>query len=51
MRAKSTWTPGGIALWLIAAILATLIVCSESEAPEDAPSPSDEVEVEVLVVE
>ena len=49
MRAKSQWTPGGITLWLIAAILATLIVCSETpyQAPES--SPSDEIELEVLV--
>ncbi len=48
MRAKSQWTPGGITLWLIAAILATLIVCSR--APEEAsePPPSDQVELEVV---
>ncbi|MDH3817752.1 MAG: hypothetical protein OES21_04010 [Myxococcales bacterium] len=51
MRAKSKWTPGGIVLWLIAAALATLIVCSRSE-PASAPPPAmDDVEVEVELVE
>ncbi|MBW1754694.1 MAG: hypothetical protein JRJ80_00845 [Deltaproteobacteria bacterium] len=51
MRAKSKWTPGGIVLWLIAAALATFIVCSQSR-PASAPSPlTDDVEVEVEVIE
>ncbi|MFA9410686.1 MAG: hypothetical protein ACERK0_05450 [Deltaproteobacteria bacterium] len=51
MRAKSKWTPGGIVLWLIAAALATLIVCSRSE-PASAPPPAmDDGEVEVELVE
>ena len=49
MRAKSQWTPGGITLWLIAAILATLIVCSETPCQAPEGSPSDEIELEVLV--
>jgi hypothetical protein len=48
MRAKSQWTPGGITLWLIAAILATLIVCSETPKQAPEPAPSDEIELEVL---
>lgn len=48
MRAKSQWTPGGITLWLIAAIIATLIVCSRApDEPQDR-APSDEIELEVL---
>ena len=51
MRAKSKWTPGGIALWLIAAVLATFIVCSQSR-PTSPPLPTtDDVEVEVELVE
>lgn len=51
MRAKSKWTPGGILLWLIAAVLATLIVCSESPREATPPAATDEVEIEVEVVE
>ena len=47
MRTKSKWTPGGIALWLIAAILATVIVCSEAPPKPDEIAPADEVEVDV----
>jgi hypothetical protein len=37
MHVKSEWTPSGVALWLIAAIAATLVVCSQ--LPEAAPAP------------
>lgn len=49
-RTKSQWTLGGIGLWLIAAILATLIVCTQRKpADEPAPPPSGaEIEVEVV---
>jgi hypothetical protein len=47
MRAKSQWTPGGIALWLIAAILATLVVCSQTELKREPSGSPDEVEFEV----
>ena len=51
MRAKSQWTPGGMALWLIAAILATLVVCSQIR-PTPEPSPSEgEIEFEFEVAE
>ena len=48
MRVRSEWTPGGIVLWLIAAILATLVVCTQTEKKEPpvaAPEPSVEFEV------
>jgi len=48
VRAKSKWTPEGIVLWLIAAVLATLVVCSQSPPETSAPATADEVEVEVL---
>ena len=48
MRAKSQWTPGGLGLWLIAAILATAIVCGQLEPGQ--PSEEADVEVEVEVV-
>ncbi|MFW2390260.1 MAG: hypothetical protein ACN4G0_18130 [Polyangiales bacterium] len=51
VRAKSKWTPGGISLWLIAAILATVIVCSQSEPPGEVPSPSHEIEFELEPIE
>ena len=51
MRDKNQWTPGGIILWLIAAILATLLVCTGAD-PEPGPSPaSGEVELEVEIVD
>ncbi|MGB9341452.1 MAG: hypothetical protein WCB63_19585 [Polyangiales bacterium] len=51
MRAKSKWTPGGLFLWLIAAVLASLVVCSQSApAPEPRPA-TDEVEIELELVE
>lgn len=50
MRAKNQWTPGGLVLWLIAAVAATFLVCSKSPPEQGTPesSASDEVEVEVL---
>lgn len=51
MRAKSQWTPGGIALWLIAAILATLVVCSQAGREPKPPVPEGEIEFEVEVAE
>ena len=41
MRVRSEWTPGGIALWLIAAILATLVVCTQTERKEPPSAPPD----------
>lgn len=53
MRAKSQWTPGGIVLWLIAAILATLVVClgAEPESAEPTLGRDRPIELEVEVVE
>jgi len=50
VRAQSKWTATGIVLWLIAAVAATLFVCSEKgPPPETASTPQgDEVEVELL---
>jgi hypothetical protein len=51
VRAKSKWTPGGLFLWLIAAVLASLVVCSQSAPdPERLPA-GDEVEIELELVE
>ena len=47
MRAKSQWTPGGIVLWLIAAILATFIVCTATAPDENRELSPAEVEFEV----
>ena len=47
MRAKTQWTPGGIVLWLIAAILATLVVCSQAKREPEPSKSRDEVEFEV----
>jgi len=38
-------------LWLIAAVLATLVVCSQSRLESGEPAPANELEVEVEVVE
>ncbi|MBW2224729.1 MAG: hypothetical protein JRF54_11050 [Deltaproteobacteria bacterium] len=51
MRAKSKWTPGGIVLWLIAAVAATLVVCSQAPPESAPPSAADDFEVEVEFVE
>jgi hypothetical protein len=51
MREKNQWTPGGVVLWLIAAILATLIMCTQTDSK---PKPSEgpgEVELEVEIVD
>ncbi|HET6417657.1 MAG TPA: hypothetical protein VFG22_15270 [Polyangiales bacterium] len=50
MRAQSKWTATGVVLWLIAAVAATLLVCSETAPPpETAATPQgDEVEVELV---
>lgn len=53
MRVESKWTPGGIVLWLIAAIVASLIVCSQSRpATEPSPAaPTGEFDLDVDIVE
>ena len=50
MRVKSEWTPSGVVLWLIAAIAATLVVCSQRSAapPASSEAPEPEVEFEVI---
>lgn len=51
IREKSQWTPGGMALWLIAAVVATLVVCSQTEPPapaSSARSSGGEIEVEIV---
>ena len=48
MRAKSQWTPGGSLLWLIAAVLASLVVCSRSKPAAEPPDVTEEVEIELL---
>lgn len=51
MRVNAKWTVSEMALWLIAAIIATVLVCSEhpsrDEAPESPRPSADEVEFEV----
>lgn len=51
MRVKTNWTPSGIVLWLIAAVVATLVVCNQSESPEAPPKAPEEIEFEVETVE
>jgi len=42
MRVDAKWSASEVALWLIAAIVATLVVCNQGPSPEgDLPSPSD----------
>ncbi|MBT8451158.1 MAG: hypothetical protein KJO40_04235 [Deltaproteobacteria bacterium] len=48
MRAKSQWTPGGSLLWLIAAILASLVVCSRSKPAAEPDDVAEEVEIELI---
>ncbi len=51
MRVHTKWTPSGIVLWLIAAVVATLVVCSQTPAPDAAPKAPAEVEFEVETVD
>lgn len=47
MRPKTPWTPSSIVLWLIAAVAATLVVCSEMPAEPRTESLPAEVEFEI----
>ena len=47
MRVAAKWTPGGIALWLIAALVATVAVCFETESVTDDRPADYEVAFEV----
>jgi len=38
-------------LWLIAAVLATLVVCSQREPANEPPAASDDEEIELEIVE
>lgn len=51
MRVESKWTPRGILLWLIAAIAATLIVCSQLPTAPEPEAPTGEFELDVDIVE
>jgi hypothetical protein len=51
MRINTKWTPSGIVLWLIAAIIATLVVCSQAPPPDTRPEMPAEVEFEVETIE
>jgi hypothetical protein len=51
VRAKSQWTPAGSLLWLIAAVLASLVVCSLSKPAAEPPDVTEEVEIEVELSE
>jgi hypothetical protein len=51
MRINTKWTPSGIVLWLIAAIIATLVVCSQAPPPDARPEMPAEVEFEVETIE
>ena len=51
MRINTKWTPSGIVLWLIAAIIATLVVCSQAPPPDTRPKMPAEVEFEVETIE
>ncbi len=51
MRVKTNWTPSGIVLWLIAALVATLVVCNQSPSPDARPEAPEEIEFELETVE
>jgi len=49
VRVRSKWTPGGMALWLIAAIVATLVVCNGSKPRQPTTSnPGAAIDVEIV---
>ncbi len=47
MGINTKWTPSGIVLWLIAAVIATLVVCSQAPPPDARPEMPGEIEFEV----
>ena len=51
MRVNTKWTPSGIVLWLIAAVVATLVVCNETQPPDARRNAPAEIEFEVETVE
>lgn len=51
MRPKSQWTPGNVVLWLIAAIAATLIVCSQLPSASRPPPEGDGENLDVEIVD
>lgn len=51
MRAKSKWTLGGVVLWLMAAVAATFIVCSQARPVSAPPSTADHPVVDIELVE
>ncbi|MDH3201232.1 MAG: hypothetical protein OEM15_10110 [Myxococcales bacterium] len=51
MRVHTKWTPSGIILWLIAAVVATLVVCNRTRPPDARPKGPAEIEFEVETVE
>ncbi|HSN82320.1 MAG TPA: hypothetical protein VLS88_07050 [Polyangiales bacterium] len=51
MRPKSQWTPDSIVLWLIAAIAATLIVCSQLPSASGPPPEEDGANLDIEIVD
>ncbi|MDH3624707.1 MAG: hypothetical protein OES69_05940 [Myxococcales bacterium] len=51
MRVYTKWTPSGIVLWLIAAVVATLVVCNQTPPPDPRPKAPAEIEFEVETVD
>lgn len=51
MRVDAKWTPSEIGLWLIAAVIATVLVCNEvprrDSTPDPQPGGAHEIEFEV----
>ncbi|MEM7137969.1 MAG: hypothetical protein AAF500_15400 [Myxococcota bacterium] len=41
MRVNARWTPSVLLLWLIAAGIATLVVCSGSVRPDSSERPTE----------
>lgn len=51
MRVNAKWTPSGIVLWLMAAGIATLVVCTGSREPPPPEPPPAEIEFEIEMSE
>ena len=51
MRVSTKWTPSGIVLWLIAAVVATLVVCNKTPPPDARPVMPVEIDFEVETIE
>ena len=47
MRVNAKWTPSGLLLWFVAAVVATFVVCVGAKPEPPTQEPPTEIEFEV----